>query len=525
MYARHFGATPQSEALPGQVLNSAGGHSFAVDDWTRLDRFLILGSEGGSYYASERKLTVENAAVVERCAKLDAIRTVARIAEVSIAGRAPKNEPALLALAMVAKRGDVAARRLAFDALSVVARTGTHLFHFAEYVKALGGWGRATTRAFASWYLSMAPERLALQAIKYQQRDGWAHRDLLRKSHPKTDDVTRNAIFNWMTKGWDGVGDVPHEDPTLVRIWAFERAKTAGRAELIRLISDYGLPHECVPGEAKNDPDVWAAMLPAMGLTAMIRNLGKMTSVGLLRPLTESVRAVVGQLGDIESMRKARIHPLAVLVALKTYQQGHGDKGSLSWQPVPAIVDALDAAFYASFKAVEPTGKRHLLALDVSGSMGSPNIAGMPGITPRVGSGAMALVAANVEEQHSFVGFSHSLIPLAISPRQRLDDVIRSISNIPFGATDCSLPMIWAQQNKIPVDTFVVYTDSETNTGGHPVQALRAYRQKMGIAAKLVVVGMVSNGFSVADPSDGGMLDVVGMDTATPAVISDFARG
>jgi len=46
--------TPQSAPIPGtsQVPNSAGGFAFGVDDWTRLDRFLILGAEGGSYYAS-----------------------------------------------------------------------------------------------------------------------------------------------------------------------------------------------------------------------------------------------------------------------------------------------------------------------------------------------------------------------------------------------------------------------------------------------------------------------------------------
>jgi 60 kDa SS-A/Ro ribonucleoprotein len=58
---------------------------------------------------------------------------------------------------------------------------------------------------------------------------------------------------------------------------------------------------------------------------------------------------------------------------------------------------------------------------------------------------------------------------------------------------------------------------------GDPSQALEQYRQKTGIAAKLVVVGMVSNGFSIADPNDAGMLDVVGFDTATSQVISEFA--
>ena len=51
------------------------------------------------------------------------------------------------------------------------------------------------------------------------------------------------------------------------------------------------------------------------------------------------------------------------------------------------------------------------------------------------------------------------------------------------------------------------------------------YRRASGIDARLIVVGMVSNGFSIADPADPGMLDVVGFDTATPQLISDFARG
>ena len=72
----------------------------------------------------------------------------------------------------------------------------------------------------------------------------------------------------------------------------------------------------------------------------------------------------------------------------------------------------------------------------------------------------------------------------------------------------------------------MIYTDSETWAGGvHPAQALRRYRETSGIDARLVVVGMVSNGFSIADPADAGMLDVVGFDTATPQLISDFARG
>jgi 60 kDa SS-A/Ro ribonucleoprotein len=536
--------TPQSAPIPGtsQVRNDNAGYVWAVDDWARLDRFLVLGSEGGTFYVTERALTRDNAEAVLRCIAADGARAVARIVAVSEAGRAAKNDPALFALALAAKLGDEPTRRAAHAALPRVARIGTHLFHFAEYVKALGGWGRGTMRAFARWYNDMEAGRLALQAVKYQQRDGWSHRDILRKAHPVASSDAHQAIYAWMVKGWDAVGDEPHPDRILATVWAFERAKRlTSRADvpaLAALVRDYGLPHECVPTEMKQHPEVWEALLPQMGLHALLRNLGKMTEVGLLAPMSAAEAFVAARLTDAGALRSARVHPLGLLVALKTYAQGHGAKGKLRWTPRAPIVDALDRAFYLAFEALTPTGARTLLALDVSGSMCAPPIAGLPGVTPRVGSAAMALVTAAVEPRHTFVAFTnggyrsaHSaagygsgISPLAISARMRLDDVLEAVSAVPFGGTDCALPMLWAADNKVPVDIFCVYTDSETWAGDiHPSQALRAYRQKMSIDARLVVIGMTSNGFSIADPNDAGMLDVVGFDTTTPSIIADFA--
>ena len=188
------------------------------------------------------------------------------------------------------------------------------------------------------------------------------------------------------------------------------------------------------------------------------------------------------------------------------------------------MVDALNAAFYTAFETVEPTGKRLLLALDVSGSMASGRVAGSS-LTPREASAALALLTAATEPQTHIVGFGASMVPLGLSPSMRLDDAVRAVSDLPFGATDCARPMLYALERGISVDAFVVYTDSETWAGAiHPVQALRQYRERTGIGAKLVVVGLVSNGFSIADPNDAGMLDVVGFDTAAPAAIADFIR-
>jgi 60 kDa SS-A/Ro ribonucleoprotein len=541
---------PQRVPIPGsdQVPNSAGGFAWAVDDWTRLRRFLILASEGGSYYASEWTLTRENAQALERCLGEDGGRTVAEIVRVSEEGRAPKNDPAIFALAMVAGLGDEPTRKAALDALPQVCRTGTHLFQFATFVEGFRGWGRSLRRAVGRWYVVQPIETLAYQAVKYRQRGGVTHRDLLRLAHPAKQVGAGNPtlevsgehalLFEWIVRGGDTDGL-----PRVVD--GFVRAQTAETpAETASLVREYGLPREAVQSEHLTSPEVWEALLEAMPMTALIRNVATMTRVGVVAPGSEGTGKVVDQLGDGERIRRARVHPIALLAALRTYAAGRSARGRNEWSPVREVVDALDAGFYAAFENVEPTGKRLLLALDVSGSMTWGDVAGVPGLTPRDASAALALVTAATEEQYEVVGFftgrrgwkagkrrrwylgHDGLTPLAISPRRRLDDAVKTVSDLPFGGTDCALPMLYAQAQEREVDAFVIFTDSETWAGDvHPAEALWDYRRASGIDARLVVVGMVSNGFSIADPADPGMFDVVGFDTATPQLIADFARG
>jgi len=550
MYLKRHGTrrVPQWVPLPGQVANSAGGFAWGVDVWTRLRRFLVLGSEGGSYYASEWALTRENAQAVQEAIRLDGRRAVTEIVAVSREGRAPKNDPALFALAAAAGLGDEVTRKAALEALPRVARTGTHLFQFASFVEGFRGWGRALRRAVGRWYAAQPVDALAYQAVKYRQREGVTHRDLLRLAHPAAQVSAGNPtlsvsdehrrLFEWIVRGGE-----TERLPRLVE--GFVRAQAAVTpAESAALVREYRLPREALQPQHLTSPDVWAALLEDMPMTAMIRNLATMTRVGVVAPGSVGLASVVAQLCDAERLRAARVHPVALLAALRTYQAGRGGRGRHSWDAVREVVDALDAAFYTAFGNVEPAGTRLLLALDVSGSMTWGEVAGVPGLTPRDASAALALVTAATESRYEIVGFhagrggwcggpkrlhyadADGLTPLAISPRQRLDDVVKAVSDLPFGATDASLPMRYAQALRREVDTFVIYTDSETWFGDvHPAQALRDYRAASGIDARLVVVGMVSNGFSIADPNDPGMLDVVGFDTATPQLISDFARG
>jgi 60 kDa SS-A/Ro ribonucleoprotein len=535
-YAQHLTkrATPQREqARNDQVQNSAGGYSFAVTHWQRLERFLILGCEQGSYYAKERELTIENAKCVQACLDEDGARTVQLIVEISQQGRAPKNGPAIFALALAAGHSNIETRKVALQAMPLVCRTGTHLFNFARDVENFRRWGRGLRRAVSSWYNNMPIEKVAYQVSKYRQRDGWSHRDLLRLAHPTGPTPQHNATYRWVVSGnSDGLNSATKKGKTPLiselppQLLAFDRLQAATKeAEVVNLIRTYKFTHEMLPTKWKNCTKVWEALLPGMPIHAMVRNLAKMTAIGLLNSLTPECKYVIEALTNAQRIQAARLHPLAILAATKVYEQGHGEKGSLSWKPVRTIVDALNTAFYEAFKGIEPTKKNFLLGIDVSGSMTWGTLSGMPGITPAIGSAVMAMATARVESNWHVMGFSSKLIPINISPKQELKKIIETIGKVPMGGTDCALPMIYALKYKIPVDAFVVYTDNETWHGAiHPFQALREYREAMGIPAKLVVVGMIANAFTIADPSDAGMLDMVGFDTSAPAIISDFVR-
>lgn len=535
---------PQSEPLDErQVKNNAGGFVYETGPWMHLERFLILGTEGGTYYVDERKHTKQAIRCVDACLKDDWKRTVDLVVAISEAGRAPKNDQALFVLAKASAHADVACRQYALAQLPKVARIGTHLLHFVAYARSFRGWGRALKRAVAQWYarkmfngVSGQDPQLTYQLLKYQRRDGWSNGDLLRLTHARFGEGADGAL--WDLQARFALGTIAEKDFAEVpeRLTQQLRAglalqKTTNAQEAARLIRDFRLPRELVPTELLQEGsagvcDVWQALLDTGGPEMVIRNLATMTRVGLLKPLSKPLEQVQQLLGDAHLLQQKRIHPLKVLAALFTYASGRGARGSATWEPLPQVIDALDAAFYLAFKAVQPTGKRILLSLDVSGSMAmeSSRIAGIPGMYARDAAAALALVTAATEPRHGFCAFSSGIVPLDISPKMRLDTVKERISQLPFSRTDCALPMLYAQQQKITVDTFVIITDNETWAGNvHPAEALRGYRRDSGIPAKLIVLGTTATGFTIADPQDPGMLDIVGFDTAVPEVMAAFS--
>lgn len=504
------------------VQNNAGGDSFTLDKWARLNRFLILGVEGGTYYVGEKSHVKDNVTVVDECLNEDHLRTLGAAVDISQSGRAPKNDYAIFVIARGASHSSVEVRIASLAFLNDVCRTGTHLFQFVSFVDAMRGWGPSLRKAVANWYLSKDADKLAYQVLKYQNREGWSHRDVLRKVHPVTNDERKNAVLRYVVKGLEGIEDSFALPDIIVNhgiVHQYNDPKIT--ADKIR----QGLSREMIPTEHMNERIVQEALAEKMPYTALMRNLGNLTRHGVIAPNKWETLQVSYRLRDEDAIKKARVHPINILTALRTYQKGTGFRGSNSWTPEGHITAALDDAFYMAFKNVEPTGKRFLVGLDVSGSM-SWNYDGGPLTAAEIGA-ALLMMLVRTEPFVKPMAFSHGFVDLGITPRDSLNDVLRKTEQRTFGGTDCGLPMKYAKEHNIPVDTFIVITDNETwyDRNEHPAIHLEKYRQRMGIDSKLIVLATEATEFSIADPTDRGMLDIAGFDSSVPEIIRQFTLG
>ena len=302
---------------------------------------------------------------------------------------------------------------------------------------------------------------------------------------------------------------------------------TKDAATALRVMRDVRrIQREHLPTELLSLPTIWSALLDELGLMALMRNLNKLTSTGVTNTRGGDI---VRMLCDPKRIADSKIHPFAVLVAIKTYGAGKSDLGSSTWTVNSSILVAMTTTFKLSFGNVPRTGKRIMLALDVSGSMSCAYCAGSTTVNCREGSVAMAMATLHAEgaANTQIYAFTTKFLNMngRIRPEMSIDAAVAA-TNETFGGTDCALPITEAMKLGLKIDAFIVYTDSETYTPTiHPQVALEQYRKQTGIDAKLIVVGMSANNLSIADHKDPNTLNLAGFDTSTPNLISMFING
>ncbi|MBD2183333.1 TROVE domain-containing protein [Planktothrix sp. FACHB-1355] len=518
--------TPQTQPIPGReaemIQGRSGGFMFDVGIWKMLRRCLLIGTAQSTYYAGKQELTEDFVEVVKEAIAENPTRVAEEILYASD-GRSINNSSPIFALVLLSMGEAPEAKKAFQEIFPQVVRTGSHFYEWLNYTKSLRGFGKVIREVGKSWLSREDVKGLAYQLLKYQQRQGFSHRDALRLFHVNPPTENHRKLFEWVVKGWQ---ELPTEipDDALAQIWWYEWLKR-NPDKTHEAIAKGHLSHEMAAPVGKMDKQAWQLLFNEMPIGAMLRNLGSLTELGVLRTDEKAnLDRVESVLNNKEHLRKGRIHPIDVLKALKTYQSGGRlGRSQKTWNPVPRIADILEKAVELSFDVVESTGKVFMHAVDISGSM-SCGVVDSVGLTYCEIATTMALVTAKSEKNYMIRGFSTEFRDLGITGKDSFSSAVAKASKQNFGGTDASVAYEWMIKNKFKADVICFWTDSESWAGyKHPSQALAEYRQKVNPNIKAVYVTLAPYRITLVDPKDPLSWDMGGFDPGAPRVIQMLA--
>ncbi len=520
--------TPQNKAIPGReaemIRGRSGGYMFEAGIWQTLRRCLLIGTANSTYYAGKRELTDDFANTLKGAIALDPQRVAQEIVYASD-GRAINNSAPILALVLLSMGSTAVAKQSFIEIFPQVVRTASHFYEWLSYTKSMRGFGKVIKQVGTAWLSREDVKGLAYQLLKYQQRHGFTNRDALRLFHVKPVTEEHDRLYSWVVNGWS---ELPAEIPSeaIKQIWWYEWLKRHPE-ETHRAIAEGRLTHEMAAPVGNMDRQAWQLLFETMPLGAMLRNLGSLTNLGVLRvDSVNNLERVEAVLNNRDYLRKARIHPIDVLKALKTYSSGGKiGRSKKTWTPIPRIVDILEKTVELSFAVVEPTNKVFLHAVDISGSM-SYGVVDSVGLNCCEIATAMALVTAKAEKNYAIRGFSTKFIDLNITRRDSFRSALKKASNQNFGGTDASVAYSWAIKNKYQADVICFWTDNESWAGNrHPTQALQEYRRKVNPNVKAIYITLAPYNITLVDPQDNNSWDLAGFDPGIPRLIQTIALG
>jgi 60 kDa SS-A/Ro ribonucleoprotein len=362
-------------------------------------------------------------------------------------------------------------------------------------------------------------------------KNTWTLRDVLRLAHPQGVDP---AVGEFILRG-KADGDSPEIIKGFARMQASENV-----GDVLDTLSRFpSLPWETIPTDFLKDVRVWHALFDngALRGQALVRNVTRLARLGAFNDF-KFAADFAGRLVDLGMIESTRLHPIQYLNAAVVYRDGQVDRRgwggrNKNWDTHGTVLDALNEGFHLAFQAVQPANKRTLVAVDVSGSMSCAAL-GLDLSCAQV-SAAVSMTVARTEPASIIRGFTSSgsgygwrraaeLTDLGITARSDLADAMDKTRNHNFGSTDCAQPMLWADEQGIEIDTFVIITDSETWAGDvKPIDALNRYRDNSGIDARVAVLGVAGNPFTIADGPN--MMDFVGFSSDAPKALTDFSAG
>ncbi|XP_025112327.1 60 kDa SS-A/Ro ribonucleoprotein-like [Pomacea canaliculata] len=520
-----------------------------IDDLQRLRRFFYLGNDHGLYrvrVGPERCLSAESAPIVnDLLAKGRGEEVVEEVVKFLSGDRTccTNHAPALFTLAMCARFEDQSqtTKQAAVKAMGKACSSTADLFQFISFAQCLResrrGWGRSLKNGVQRWFDSKTSMELAEIVTRQKTGSKWSYIDLLRVTHvvPKTEGA--KMIVRYLARSLQAAeeefgGDKasPELKETLAYLGALEQLKTEKDvAVAVGLIEEYKFHPKQVAPHLQQFAQVVAATLTQVSLVELLHNIGNLARRALLEPVEPVSGDIVQRIQDEEYIRKEKLSPIAVLIAMRVYEQG----SSLKWTRNGAVVEALNNAFATALKYnVESTNKRYLLAININNQF-LCWVHGARVLSPVIAAASIAVILAHTEKEPTMAFFNKEVRPLSFITSVQMPEICEKIVQCATapeaGRSKCDLviPIMWAQKASEPYDVIIIMTDHRNPSASADLAtAFKQYRSTMKLPqAKLVVCSVTASHIQFADSSDAGMLDIAGFDERVPDVIHKFVTG
>ncbi|XP_062583358.1 RNA-binding protein Ro60-like [Saccostrea cucullata] len=476
-----------------------------------------------------------------------------------ISGKHFKFYPVAYALAKCARCGDRQVSKEAYLLIPKVCKTPSQLFLFHYYCKAAnlrGDWPRSHRRAIAAWYTENKENRedvvqFARHVTKYKCRYGISQRRVIKSCHPKPPNEKFGFIFRYITKGLKKANEkYPPQNSAGKKVMSdrgedflrdYEAIKS-GRVPLSQVtdaIKKWRLTWEHIPPkffEMKKDEEnkkrckeIWRTLLlqSQMPMTAIVRNLVKMTRLGLLVPNSKEENTVCQKLNDPMILEQSNIHPYHVLTALAAYRRGQRRRNGedIKWAVSEQVVQALFQSFLHT-QALPFTDKRLLLAIDSTIEMN--NRVGSSCLPMKEAAAALALAIHQNSKCSETVTFGNVTSKFEFQPHdQSVFDIENALERIHqrtenFQRSDFNAPFRFAKQNIETYDGIVLLTSLvDTEEAATIRRCFQEYKEQRNGSVKAVVITH-SHSNHVGTEEDDDILDVEGADGCAAKQIIEF---
>ena len=442
------------------AVNKAGGRAYKLEPKHALAQVAATGTFANAFYSTAEAQLDE---LLELIDQVDDNQYLAKLAIYARQKAFMKDMPAALLVALSVR--DTELMHQVFDRVvdnGRVLRTVFQLIRSGRFKDKAGksriGLSSSVQRAFQRWLNTASVGKLLSASIGNDP----SLRDILRMARPTPKDNARRAMFGWLTDKsidkWAPAteADLPVEVQSLIAYRNSEseeaQALIVGGLDNVRwdLLSD-----------AAKGPKVWATLARKIGSQALRMNLNTLLRHDVLAT-SEMVDYVADRIADEKEIRASKQFPYQYFTAYLNADDNVPQK----------IKTALHKAAEIACGNVPELPGPVVIGLDTSGSMSSS-------VTGDRGRGATskmrcidvaALFAAAILRHNPdsvVIPFDTAAYDAKMDPNDSILSIAERLAKYGGGGTDCSLPLVAANQKhaKRKFAGVVLVSDNESWVG------------------------------------------------------------